>query len=51
MALLHAVGSALQHKTRIFVTSPLKVKVCSKVNVAVANEGNMMTHYVPQCAR
>jgi hypothetical protein len=45
MALLHGVGSPLQGKDKHICNKPTENKVCSKVEVA--NEENMMQHYIP----
>jgi hypothetical protein len=47
MALRHGVGSPLQDKDIHICNKPNEIKVCSKVNVEVANEDNVMQHYVP----
>ena len=47
MALLHEVGSPLQYKDMHICNKPTEIKVYNKVNVEVANEDNVMQHYVP----
>lgn len=47
MALLHGLGSPFQDKDMHICNKPTEIKVCSKVNVEVANEDNVMQRYVP----